>query len=877
MNRKRPSPGAAPIPSSNVQAGYLNSTPSSSTAINSNGILATAGPYGHVNGAVSLTSSPNSAAETSDLYNLANGNRAPAATSNAAQALNLGLNDSNQVARITNRNNQLMRIPQGSYYSGPGHTAGLGENSQILGAGTGMPTGVGNLDIYGDLAPMIRKAKGKKANIPPFVQKLSQFVNDPKCDHLIRWSPSGTSFLVLDEDEFSKTLIPDLFKHNNYASFVRQLNMYGFHKVVGLADGSLKTSEQRSKPPSEYKNDFFIRGMPDLMWLIQKPKNTTKRSKGRKKGKAEDSDEDGGSDRDVMSGSGILDDSGQLQPNGGVFIEAPPSQHVQGTIPKNQVDVIIQQLDQLRAHQQVMTNAINRLRKDHTQLYEQSIAFQTLHDRHEHSISAILTFLATVYDKSIGGHLNSQTLQNLFQGAVDQSQNAGQVMGSPGNAVANMGRAGVVGMGNGQPRTPFKRRPLMLPPVPSHVSGSGVLKIQNDNQNQNQQQQQQQQQQQHQSPDSFNNTYRSPSIQEVFTPATGQLSPSPGSPALSNSQLNTSFFPGIFGNRDDNIFHQQAMTPRQLTRAMAPLLRVAEQQKQLEHHNKKVAETHSGIEQMAALQDQQNENINRLMEIVGPYATTRETSPIHSITPIPNSPPASGVAAVAPAPSVTGATTSPVVTAAVPKAAVVATDGASVPGISATASEQLIDVENVASANNGALPLHQTPSPLATGNYGHIPPPPGVSVGGGGDPTAGFVGGDTSGEYVDIDQYLQEEGWPGIDDYPPAVDDGIPGAAPDLSLDTTLFDMETGFGQGYMGGGLHGMGAMGMGAQGNGLGMGRLGVDGIGHVLGTNPSTAVGSPQSPAFSDGTASLLDGNMGNIEENLSGSAKKKRRIG
>lgn len=184
MNRKRPSPGsAAPIqiastsqPSSNVQIGYLNSTPSSSAAINGSGISATAGPYGHVNGAVSVTNSPNSAIETSDLYNLTNGSRlSTAAANNAAQALNLALNDSNQVARITNRNNQLMRISQGPYYPGPGHTAGLGESSQILGTGAGIPTGAGsNLDIYGELAPLIRKAKGKKANIPPFVQKLSQ-------------------------------------------------------------------------------------------------------------------------------------------------------------------------------------------------------------------------------------------------------------------------------------------------------------------------------------------------------------------------------------------------------------------------------------------------------------------------------------------------------------------------------------------------------------------------------------------------------------------------------------------------------------------------------------------------------------------------------
>jgi len=35
---------------------------------------------------------------------------------------------------------------------------------------------------------------------------------------------------VLDEDEFARRLIPELFKHNKYASFVRQLDMYGFHK-----------------------------------------------------------------------------------------------------------------------------------------------------------------------------------------------------------------------------------------------------------------------------------------------------------------------------------------------------------------------------------------------------------------------------------------------------------------------------------------------------------------------------------------------------------------------------------------------------------------------------------------------------------------------
>ncbi|KAI5287685.1 hypothetical protein KEM52_001461, partial [Ascosphaera acerosa] len=55
-------------------------------------------------------------------------------------------------------------------------------------------------------------------------------LQDPSIQHLITWSSSNESFLMNPSSEFSKVL-SQYFKHTNISSFVRQLNMYGFHKV----------------------------------------------------------------------------------------------------------------------------------------------------------------------------------------------------------------------------------------------------------------------------------------------------------------------------------------------------------------------------------------------------------------------------------------------------------------------------------------------------------------------------------------------------------------------------------------------------------------------------------------------------------------------
>ncbi|EHL03013.1 putative Heat shock factor protein [Glarea lozoyensis 74030] len=282
-----------------------------------------------------------------------------------------------------------------------------------------------NIELLEEKAAVAKRdAQSKRKQIPPFVQKLSSFLDGAKNTELIRWSDRGDSFVVLDEDEFAKTLIPELFKHNNYASFVRQLNMYGFHKRVGLSDNSMKASERKNKSPSEYYNPYFKRGHPNLLWLINKPK-------GGGKAKPQGSGPGPGpvpirgivkNDPDVDS-----DEDGQ---NG---IEEIYREHIPGTsraisqapeggqLQKRELAVVQHQLAEIQKQQGQITNALSRIRKDHTQLFQQSLNFQNLHDRHENSINAILTFLATVYNRSLDGN-NPQNFAQMFANGIPHDQ-----------------------------------------------------------------------------------------------------------------------------------------------------------------------------------------------------------------------------------------------------------------------------------------------------------------------------------------------------------------------------------------------------------------------------------------------------------------------
>lgn len=230
--------------------------------------------------------------------------------------------------------------------------------------------------------------------IPTIANSEPSFLDDNTNTELIRWSDDGNSFIVLDEDEFARKLIPELFKHNNYASFVRQLNMYGFHKKVGLSDNSMKASENKRKTPSEYFNKYFKRGKPELLWLIQKPKNPPSSKRKREDGK--------------LGGQGDSDEERKYTP---IPAERPTKSSVVAdtsttdltVIPKTEFTNLKQDLQTLQHQQKMISQVIQQMRRQNEQFFQQATAFQEMHNRHENSINAILTFLATFYNRSLEG------------------------------------------------------------------------------------------------------------------------------------------------------------------------------------------------------------------------------------------------------------------------------------------------------------------------------------------------------------------------------------------------------------------------------------------------------------------------------------------
>ena len=84
---------------------------------------------------------------------------------------------------------------------------------------------------------MLGKKRNNQSKInksESFLSKLYDILSDITYNEIIHWDDDGKRIIIADVINLCNIILPKFYKHHNYSSFVRQLNMYGFHKSKGI-------------------------------------------------------------------------------------------------------------------------------------------------------------------------------------------------------------------------------------------------------------------------------------------------------------------------------------------------------------------------------------------------------------------------------------------------------------------------------------------------------------------------------------------------------------------------------------------------------------------------------------------------------------------
>ncbi|KAI9748292.1 MAG: hypothetical protein M4579_007264 [Chaenotheca gracillima] len=195
-----------------------------------------------------------------------------------------------------------------------------------------------------------------------FVRKLYKMLEDPSYDQVVRWGNDGESFVVLEvsfsrldkgnvprravnNEKFTKAILPKHFKHSNFASFVRQLNKYDFHKVR-------HNNEENGQSPYgagawEFKHPEFKMNSKDSLDNIRRKAPAPRK----------------------------------------------PNQAGDDMVPTQQMDLVNTQMLAMQQQLQQLSDRYNELSMHHSVLLSEMIGMQKTVVNHEHVMQNVMSYL----------------------------------------------------------------------------------------------------------------------------------------------------------------------------------------------------------------------------------------------------------------------------------------------------------------------------------------------------------------------------------------------------------------------------------------------------------------------------------------------------
>ncbi|WWC60815.1 uncharacterized protein I303_103391 [Kwoniella dejecticola CBS 10117] len=76
-----------------------------------------------------------------------------------------------------------------------------------------------------------KKIEGKQ---PTFLTRLFGILEQEEYQHIIRWDETGEAIIIENPEELAEKILPVIYRQSRFASFSRQLNIYGFNRKLSL-------------------------------------------------------------------------------------------------------------------------------------------------------------------------------------------------------------------------------------------------------------------------------------------------------------------------------------------------------------------------------------------------------------------------------------------------------------------------------------------------------------------------------------------------------------------------------------------------------------------------------------------------------------------